>query len=486
MGTPTVVTGPSGTYTTTPAVSQASGSSIVVTGPSGTYTTTPSVSQAPESQTVLGGSSGTSAATSAVSVGVPVVVTGPSGTYTTTSGVSTGLPVVVTVQSSTYTTTPGVSAGVPLVIAGPSGTYTTTPGVSAVPSQQSPGAIVISPSSTAITAYPTDGPHTISPISTDSNTVLTVPTSIVTASVNPTGPSSTQPTGLPTDIPLTITPPGNKIPAAPKNTTLIQVAFNGSLPYEFVLMTLAAQQQIWYYLPIGIAYDLNCDPSDIVMHTIEAHYQPHLDYLVTAAVAYIPADKEGTLSDDYRNPVSKLYENPDASTRELMAMIDPNMLPLSASESSSSEGGTGSGSSPSGNPTAVVNEGAPLGSGSDNSAPVKGTSVGIGVGVVCGAAAYGAAMFFVARRYRKRRQAHTRSPSMLSPVTSHSDGHDFLGGAGTALMSGGRGDGVRSTSPGYGAMYGGRDSRGSGRSGASSGRQQISAPVMAENSLGWN
>ena len=122
---------------------------------------------------------------------------------------------------------------------------------------------------------------------------------------------------------------------------------------------------------------------------------------------------------------------------------------------------------------------APIGDGIGSSPPVKASSVAIGVGVACGAAAYGAAMFFVARRYKKRRQSHMRSPSMFSsPVMSHV-GADPA--AQQALMSGAM-NGERSVSP----FYDRAESRGSGRSGASSARQQISAPVMAENSLGWN
>jgi hypothetical protein len=53
------------------------------------------------------------------------------------------------------------------------------------------------------------------------------------------------------------------------------------------------------------------------------------------------------------------------------------------------------------------------------------------------------------------------------------------------LMSGGRGDGYGSTTP-YAA--GARDSQNSGGGSArgSARTQMISAPVMAENSLGWN
>lgn len=165
-------------------------------------------------------------------------------------------------------------------------------------------------------------------------------------------------------------------------------------------------------------------------------------------------------------------------------MINP-AIPLKGDNSLGTPSAPGSGKddpSTSKNPD-PGNEGVPI-SQVDNSSPVRAKSVGIAAGVVCGAAAYGAAMFFVARRYRKRKQSHRRSPSMLSSPVLSGTSPDYTVGAGTALMSGGRGDGDRSSTPHNGYYYE-RNSRGSGHSG-STGRQQISAPVMAENSLGWN
>lgn len=203
---------------------------------------------------------------------------------------------------------------------------------------------------------------------------------------------------------------------------------------------------------------------------------PGRNYFATLAMAYIPADMVDRLRLDLLTPPSLIYRNPDSSTNMLMARIDPAFGILA-----NQPYGAGSGAYPNGNTgassSATPGDGAPLGGNSDSSSSVKGTSVGIGVGVVAGAAVYGAAMFFVARRYRKKRQGHYRSRSLI-------DTGDMVqssgAGASAALMSGGRGDGWRSVTPGYD----GRDSRNSGRSGST--RAQISAPMMAENSLGWN
>ena len=199
-------------------------------------------------------------------------------------------------------------------------------------------------------------------------------------------------------------------------------------------------------------------------------------YITTLALAWVPEGLVDNLGFLVSTSVSRFYRNPDNSTAFLLSMIN-DAIPITGSNN------TDGASTPFGNiPTdtsSAKTAGAPIGGDIGNSEHVRASSVGIGVGVACGAAAYGAAMFFVARRYKRRRQSHLRSPSMLSsPVMSHA-GPDA--GAGAALMSGAMGE--RSASPYY-DNDGRAGSRGSGRSGSS--RHQISAPVMAENSLGWN
>ena len=199
-------------------------------------------------------------------------------------------------------------------------------------------------------------------------------------------------------------------------------------------------------------------------------------YVTTLALAWIPEGLVDSLGLLVSTSVSRFYHNPDNSTNFLLSMIN-SAIPIIGSNDTDGVSPP-FGNIPSETGTAK-NAGAPIGGDIGNSEHVRASSVGIGVGVACGAAAYGAAMFFVARRYKKRRQSHVRSPSMFSsPVMSHA-GPDA--GAGAALMSGAMGE--RSASPYY-DNDGRAGSRGSGRSGSS--RHQISAPVMAENSLGWN
>jgi hypothetical protein len=96
---------------------------------------------------------------------------------------------------------------------------------------------------------------------------------------------------------------------------------------------------------------------------------------------------------------------------------------------------------------------------------------------------YGAAMFIVARRYKRKRQ-HRRASSMGSSQASEMRYTD----AGSPAMMGGALMSREFSSYGGAAAPGGRNSHGSGRSGmgGSVRTAAISAPVAAENSLGWN
>lgn len=180
-------------------------------------------------------------------------------------------------------------------------------------------------------------------------------------------------------------------------------------------------------------------------------------YTATVAQAYIPTDKVEDMKKLLHNPISRLYEQPDPSVKALTSMIDPS-IPLlvgdydGSSGNSLTNGGGDNGDSNGDNSNDDTFDDSTAGASSSGS--TKASSVGIGVGVVAGAAAYGAGMFWVARRYRKKRQLHRRTSS-TADQTSQNGGSIFTGG--------------------------GRMSPNSGNS-----RGMISAPVMAENSLGWN
>ena len=322
------------------------------------------------------------------------------------------------------------------------------------------------------------GPYTQLPVGYDTSTTQVVPTNIIHGPSST--PSATQgsfgPFSLPSNVPQILYQNGGP-GSQPPNTRLINLAFRYALNYPFVYNHTVAQQQVFHYVPLGICYGLEIEITQITMQSLRAwDTYEDVGYVTTLALAWIPEGLVDSLGLLVSTKVSRFYRNPDNSTAFLLSMIN-NAIPIVGSNA------TDGASTPFGNipsdTSSAKTAGAPIGGDIGNSEHVRASSVGIGVGVACGAAAYGAAMFFVARRYKKRRQSHMRSPSMFSsPVMSHA-GPDA--GAGAALMSGAMGE--RSASPYY-DDDGRAGSRGSGRSGSS--RHQISAPVMAENSLGWN
>lgn len=290
----------------------------------------------------------------------------------------------------------------------------------------------------------------------------------------------------------------------PSNGSLIQIGFNYALNYGFVAGSPTAISQIFAFLPQGLAYGLSVDAANIKMNGLMPYdTSKELGYMTTLAQAYIPSDLVDQLQLDLHTPVSNVYGNPSSSIRTLMSMVNPS-LPLQPGANQDS--GSSTGNNPAATTSASNGDGAPIGGDSGSSQPVRGTSVGIGVGAAAGAALYATAMVYVARRYRKKRSRHERTSSVPAsqPEMSQRGSNLTGGGMGGYFMSGANGQG---SSNGHGshnmrasaavtASSGGRSngsggSRGSRNSGHSSnGRsvreQGISAPVMSENSLGWN
>ncbi|KAK2811644.1 hypothetical protein FQN50_001986 [Emmonsiellopsis sp. PD_5] len=342
------------------------------------------------------------------------------------------------------------------------------------------------PPTTTRESYPTPTPEPttkkpLPPISTDTETKISIPTSIV-YQPTPPAPNPTV-TNKPSSLPRIISPDSG-IPKTPANSILVQFGFNASLSYELVVSNRDSILQIFGYTPQGVGYTLKVADSKVVMQSIQPYDTLEtLHYTTALALFYIPENQVDKLSEALHNPFSRLYSNPDFSVARLMSFIDPSIPLVPGGYPIGQE--TGPGGKPTG-PAGDGDEGESPGSdgdgagGSGGSSNVKATSVGIGLGVVGGAALYGAAMFFVARRYRRKRKLHRRTSSLTSGMGDMPESGPT---ASDALMSGGRPDGYTSPTP-YNAN-GGRTSQNSG--GAGSARtQMISAPVMAENSLGWN
>ncbi|PKY05621.1 hypothetical protein P168DRAFT_280530 [Aspergillus campestris IBT 28561] len=392
---------------------------------------------------------------------------------------STGSVPFTLINPSVPTTTPGGASSTD----GTGAHGSTTGGSTAPPTAKptgkptSPGSPTSAPS-TAPPTHPPSSTSTETPTSTSETTSTSTPPPETTEAPTPTpsnpddwvdntiifetqthvvpDPAATQTTSestsQPTALPGSITPPtfGN----IPENSTLIQLGFTRELSYDFVATHTMSSSQIFRYIPLGLQHALRLAADQVAMFAIQPYGNESRDgYLTTLAMAYVPWDQIDTLRKYLHNPISPLYEQPSESEKRLFSLIDPS-IPLLVSGEPAAGGSSGdqSGSSHGGSDGSDGDDSQTDSgdAGASSSSSTKASSVGIGCGVVAGAAAYGAGMFWLARRYRKKRQLHQRSSSTVDQQS------EARGAAGRL-------------SP---------NSQGS--------RGPISAPVMAENSLGWN
>jgi hypothetical protein len=282
--------------------------------------------------------------------------------------------------------------------------------------------------------------------------------------------------GIPSSMPQVIQPPGGLAPK-PGNTTLIHIGFDYGLNYDFVANNADASEQIFTFLPQGIAYGLGIDLSTITMHSLQPlDTSATLGYITTLAMAFIPSEQLDALTQALNDASSPLYNNPNDSVKTLMSLIDP-MVPLLATDGLD-------GANP-GSPTATASG---MGPGATaNAAPisdsvvlqsgVKTASAAIGVGVVAGAAAYGAAMFFIAHRYRRNKRSHRRASSVQEGAAAATA--QWFGGPGSIQQQ----QYMSEPDPRHETWF----SRGSGHSSNMRSVREagISAPVATDNSLGW-
>ena len=194
------------------------------------------------------------------------------------------------------------------------------------------------------------------------------------------------------------------------------------------------------------------------------------------AMAYVPSSSVNALQLDLHSKMTAIYNNPNATLATLMSFVNPAIAILPG-QSTDSSSGTDEDGNPVGTTNSQQSAAGPIGGDSAQSSSVKGSSVGIGMGAVAGAAIYAAAMVYVAQRYRRKRQLkrHARTSSVPTAEYQPQMSQRSSGGMGGYFMSGGRGNRESSA----------RNSAGSSRGARSAREAGISAPVMAGNSLGW-
>ncbi|KAK7734994.1 hypothetical protein SLS53_007771 [Cytospora paraplurivora] len=324
------------------------------------------------------------------------------------------------------------------------------------------------------------------PTATITDSAPYLPTTIIVAPEpsTVTGETATSATALATNLPKAITPITGTEPI-PEGTVEIQLGFKYPLNYPFVASHPRSAAQLLAGIPQALTYGGGITNTSLVqMRRLQPlSTEEQYGYTTTLAVVTYPADLVSTLSLQITQPAAKLYHNPDELIYNITAQIN-SAIGITIGSGADGSGSTGTGSSSGSSSSSSSNGGDgdvfSSGSGGSSSASQRGQTAGIAVGAVVVSAAYGSAMFLIARRYKRKKQAHARTSSISNGSPMRQTGSPALMGG--ALMS-------REFSN-YGAAGGGRESHGSGsgRSGMSnSGRTAfISAPVAAENSLGWN
>lgn len=244
----------------------------------------------------------------------------------------------------------------------------------------------------------------------------------------------------------------------PEDSTLVQIGFQYPLNYPFLVAHPLAAAQVFQFLPSGLAYGLDIDASKISMRSIGPYESQSAGFVISVALAYVPSSSVSSLKSQLSDPNSHLFNNPIDSVNSLMKLIDPSIPLFPIDQGSGRPGPTESaGSNSSAKSQDHSNSDSRAGLADSGSldqpvnpdATVHSKTVGIAVGAVAGAAAYCGAIFLLTRRYRRKKV-------------------ELEGRSSPALATGGP---VRVISPGNGRTP--------------IPINQISEPVMSENSLGW-
>lgn len=241
------------------------------------------------------------------------------------------------------------------------------------------------------------------------------PSSIIVALSSPTGSSSQyEPTGIPYSLNQFIPPP-NGMPPQPRDTTMVQVGFDYSLNYPFVLANSLSQDQIFKYLHIGIAFGLGLNETNVTMQSLQAVDNiAQLNYISTLAYVFIPSSSVGQLESYINTRDSPLYRNPNLSARSLMSYIEPAWPVKAGGLVKTTIGLVITASSlqlpaPSSSASSTLNSLAPTGSPTSKASPLglsSGARIGIGLVVPIAILALALLSFFF---WQKRKSARPKA-----------------------------------------------------------------------------
>ncbi|KAL9945885.1 hypothetical protein D7B24_004719 [Verticillium nonalfalfae] len=320
----------------------------------------------------------------------------------------------------------------------------------------------------------------LAPTNTITGTEIWLPSTIIVENSTPTraptdAVAPTSAVALPSNLPKVIGPGDTENVVQPEGTVLLQIGFLYAENYEFVSKNPMAAAQLFTLLPTALADGAKIDAGKVIVTSLVPYdTMPSLGYITTLARFWYPESMVDQLRMDIKIPNSLLYNNPQQLIYNLTQNINPAIDIIPGSENiPGGNGGAPTSGSPNGNNDMFDNN-------ESDSTPIQtGTAAAIGIGAVTVGVAYGAAMFLIARRYKRKKQAHRRASS----ISGTSSDMRYTGTGSPAMMGGAL---MSRDFSNYGGVVGGRDSHGSGRTGNSGRTAKISAPVAAENSLGWN
>ncbi|PNH37010.1 hypothetical protein VD0004_g9764 [Verticillium dahliae] len=400
---------------------------------------------------------------------------------------------VPTASASNPITEPSSSVNVTSILepsieptAAPSSVPTGLPSSSVLPDNTTvvfdePSAAPMAPSVSASGEPSTIVPVTsLAPTKTITGTEIWLPSTIIVENSTPTrapadAVAPTSGVALPSDLPKVIGPGDTENVAQPEGTVLLQVGFLYAENYEFVSKNPMAAAQLFTLLPTALTDGAKIDAGKVVVTSLVPYdTMSSLGYITTLARFWYPESMVDQLRMDIKIPNSLLHNNPQQLIYNLTQNINPAIDIIPGSENiPGGKGGAPTSGSPKGNNDMFDNN-------ESDSTPIQtGTAAAIGIGAVTVGVAYGAAMFLIARRYKRKKQAHRRASS----ISGTSSDMRYTGTGSPAMMGGAL---MSRDFSNYGGVAGGRDSHGSGRTGNSGRTAKISAPVAAENSLGWN
>ncbi len=238
------------------------------------------------------------------------------------------------------------------------------------------------------------------------STILVQPT----LSSTPTALAPTASAGLPSGLPKAITPDSGNA-SLPADTTLIQVAFLAGLNYKWVASKPQAAAQIVDTLPKILSWHAGV-PEDMIKVVRLTPYNTYYQtgFITTLAIASYPKTLVSQLRMDMHAPNSAVFQNPNALAYNMSQQINTAIDILLGSTLDSTATPGGPAATATGGPDMFNNPG-----GQSQTPTQKGVTAAIAMGAVAVSVAYGAAMFVVARRYKRKKQSHRRSSSVTNP-----------------------------------------------------------------------